>query len=739
MAGIPHDHYEPKHRREKWVERRLPVLGLLYNTLMIPTPKNLNWMWIWGIILTFVLVLQIVTGIILVMHYTPHVDNAFASVEHIMRNVNGGWALRYIHANGASLFFVAVYAHIFRNLYYGSYKAPREITWILGILIYLLMMGTAFMGYVLPWGQMSFWGATVITGLFGAIPFVGEPIQTWLLGGPAVDNATLNRFFSLHYLMPFLIAGLSVVKIWSFHSTGNNNPTGVEVRRTSKEEAQRDTLPFWPYFVMKDLLALAVILVVFFAIVGLHAELSRPPRQLHRGQPAGDAGAYRARMVLPAVLRDSARLHRGRLGRDRGELDHRGHHRREVLRRARHVRRDCGDGAGAVARHLLGALGALPSDVQMVVRAARRRLLRADVAGLHACRGALGVDLADRVGLLVHLLPGDPAAVGRDREANAAARDHRGRLRRALRARLGRLAGDRDAPARRARRLHHAGRMRDAMLRTIRHALAAFTLSTSAALAAGGEGHITDYAFPFETPFGTYDQNQLQRGLKVYTEVCSACHGIKYVAFRNLVDAGGVGFTEAQAKVYAEQFEVFDSTLNFGEGDFRAATLPDHFPENNSVGAPDLSLMAKSRAGFHGPWNLGINQIIKGMGGPEYIASLLAGYTGEEKEEAGSILYENVAFPGGWISMAPPLGDDYVTFDDGAPADLENASKDVAAFLMWTAEPKLAARKRMGLVAVIMLGVLSVLLYLTNKRIWAPVKSHGRYGVHTKPVNEPAE
>ncbi|MCL4104881.1 UNVERIFIED_CONTAM: hypothetical protein GTU68_018588 [Idotea baltica] len=235
---------------------------------MIPTPKNLNWMWIWGIVLTFCLALQIITGIILVMHYTPHVDMAFASVEHIMRNVNGGHMLRYLHQNGASLFFVAVYAHIFRGLYYGSYKAPREITWIIGMLIYLLMMATAFMGYVLPWGQMSFWGATVITGLFGAIPFIGEGLQTWLLGGPAVDNATLNRFFSLHYLLPFLIAGLVIVHIWAFHTTGNNNPTGVEVRRGSKEEAKRDTLPFWPYFVIKDLFALALIMTIFFVIVG---------------------------------------------------------------------------------------------------------------------------------------------------------------------------------------------------------------------------------------------------------------------------------------------------------------------------------------------------------------------------------------------------------------------------------------------------------------------------------------
>jgi len=268
MSGIPHDHYEPKSAWEKGLAKRLPIVGLLYDTIMIPTPKNLNWMWIWGIVLTFTLVLQIVTGIILVMHYTAHVDMAFASVEHIMRNVNGGWAIRYVHQNGASLFFVAVYLHIFRGLYYGSYKAPREITWIIGMLIYVLMMGTAFMGYVLPWGQMSFWGATVITGLFGAIPFVGDAIQTWLLGGPAVDNATLNRFLSLHYLLPFVILGMVILHIWAFHTTGNNNPTGVEVRRSSKKEAEADTLPFWPYFVIKDLFALAVILAVFFAIVG---------------------------------------------------------------------------------------------------------------------------------------------------------------------------------------------------------------------------------------------------------------------------------------------------------------------------------------------------------------------------------------------------------------------------------------------------------------------------------------
>jgi ubiquinol-cytochrome c reductase cytochrome b subunit len=225
-------------------------------------------MWIWGIVLTFALALQIATGVVLVMHYTPQVDMAFASVEHIMRDVNGGHMIRYFHANGASLFFFAVYMHIFRGLYYGSYKAPREITWIIGMLIYLMMMGAGFMGYVLPWGQMSFHGTAVITGLFGAIPFIGEHLQTWLLGAGAVGQPALNRFFSLHYLLPFIIAGLVIVHIWAFHNTGNNNPTGVEVRRGSVAEAKKDTLPFWPYFVIKDLFALAIILTVFMAVVG---------------------------------------------------------------------------------------------------------------------------------------------------------------------------------------------------------------------------------------------------------------------------------------------------------------------------------------------------------------------------------------------------------------------------------------------------------------------------------------
>ncbi|MBT8455756.1 MAG: cytochrome c1 [Rhodobacteraceae bacterium] len=253
-------------------------------------------------------------------------------------------------------------------------------------------------------------------------------------------------------------------------------------------------------------------------------------------------------------------------------------------------------------------------------------------------------------------------------------------------------------------------------------AAVALGLATGAAHAAGKEGEVYNYDFSFEGPFGSFDQMQLQRGLQVYTEVCSACHGLQYVPLRTLGDPGGPGLPEDQVRAYAEFYEVFDPTLFDGEGDFRPATPNDHFPGSQLAGAPDLSLMAKGRAGFHGPYGLGLNQFFKGMGGAEYIASLLAGYTGEEKEEAGAILYENKAFPGGWISMAPPLWGDDVIYEDGAPTDVESMSKDVAAFLMWTAEPKMMARKQAGFTGVLMLTVLTVLLYLTNKRLWAPIK-----------------
>ncbi len=252
--------FVPKSALGRWFESRLPIGGLVHSSFIVyPTPRNLNYWWTFGAILSFMLGAQIITGVVLAMHYTPHVDHAFSSVEHIMRDVNWGWFIRYAHSNGASMFFVAVYIHMLRGLYYGSYKAPREVLWILGVIIYLLMMATGFMGYVLPWGQMSFWGATVITNLFSAIPLVGDSITTWLWGGYSVDNPTLNRFFSLHYLLPFMIAGVVILHVWALHVTGQNNPDGVEVKNV-----ERDTLQFTPYATIKDSFAV-VCFMIFYA------------------------------------------------------------------------------------------------------------------------------------------------------------------------------------------------------------------------------------------------------------------------------------------------------------------------------------------------------------------------------------------------------------------------------------------------------------------------------------------
>jgi ubiquinol-cytochrome c reductase cytochrome b/c1 subunit len=255
MSG--HSTYKPTNPIAKWFDAQLPLLSTANEFMTFPTPKNLNYLWTFGGILTICLVIQIITGIVLAMHYTPHTSMAFDSVEHIMRDVNYGWLIRYVHATGASMFFIAVYIHMLRGLYYGSYKAPREVLWILGVIIYILMMAAGFMGYVLPWGQMSFWGAKVITNLFSAIPFIGDSVVTWLWGAFAVDNPTLNRFFSLHYLLPFMIVGVVILHIWALHIPGNNNPTGVSVK------SGQDTVQFHPYMTMKDAFAAICFMIVF--------------------------------------------------------------------------------------------------------------------------------------------------------------------------------------------------------------------------------------------------------------------------------------------------------------------------------------------------------------------------------------------------------------------------------------------------------------------------------------------
>jgi ubiquinol-cytochrome c reductase cytochrome b subunit len=255
--------YAPKNSFMRYVDEKLPLPRFVYNAVGAgyPVPRNLNYFWNFGVLAGAALAIQIVTGIILAMHYHADIGGAFDSVEHIMRDVNGGWFFRYAHMNGASMFFVVIYIHIARGLYFGSYKPPREVIWLLGVVIFLLMMATAFMGYVLPWGQMSFWGAKVITGLFSAIPLVGPTIQTWLLGGPAPDYNTLNRFFSLHYLLPFVIAGVIILHVWALHIPGSSNPTGVDVK------SEVDTVPFHPYYTAKDGFGLGIFLLAFAVLI----------------------------------------------------------------------------------------------------------------------------------------------------------------------------------------------------------------------------------------------------------------------------------------------------------------------------------------------------------------------------------------------------------------------------------------------------------------------------------------
>jgi ubiquinol-cytochrome c reductase cytochrome b/c1 subunit len=255
--------YVPKSAIGRWFESRLPIFGLVHSSFIAyPVPRNLNYMWTFGAILSFMLGAQILTGIVLAMHFIPSSTQAFSSVDNIMRNVNYGWLIRYLHTNGASLFFLAGYIHMFRGLYYGSFKPPRELLWIIGVIIYFLMMATAFMGYVLPWGSMSLAGATVITNLTSAIPLVGNTIAHWLWGGFAVGGPTLTRFYSLHYLLPFIIVGFVGLHIWALHVAGQNNPDGIEVK-----DLQRDTVAFTPYATIKDVVGLAVFLILYAWLV----------------------------------------------------------------------------------------------------------------------------------------------------------------------------------------------------------------------------------------------------------------------------------------------------------------------------------------------------------------------------------------------------------------------------------------------------------------------------------------
>jgi ubiquinol-cytochrome c reductase cytochrome b/c1 subunit len=684
MSG--HPTYQPQNAFMKWMEARLPIAGLVYSSFIVyPVPRNLNYWWTFGGILAFMLAVQIVTGVVLAMHYTPHVDFAFNSVEQIMRDVNYGWLLRYVHANGASMFFLAAYIHMFRGIYYGSYKDPREVLWILGVILLLLMIMTGFMGYVLPWGQMSFWAATVITNLFSALPIVGEPIVTWLWGGYSVGNPTLNRFYALHYLLPFVIAGVVVLHIWALHVVGQNNPDGVEPRQDS------DTVAFTPYATIKDGFFIAVFMILFaWFVFYVPNYLGHPDNYIPANPAVTPMHIVPEWYYLPfyAILRAVPNK------------------------------------LGGVA--LLGAsiviLAFLPWLDRSKVRSARYRpryrfffwLFFITCVGL----GWLGSKPAEGVYVyaarlltiyyFAHFLVVLP------------------------------LLGRYEKPLPLPSSITESVLKRSAAAAVIVFAvmLASLVGLSSPSTAAETETP-PKQSWSFAGPFGTFDRAQLQRGFKVYREVCQTCHGLSLVAFRNLADPGGPGFSTAQATAVAAEYQVPGEPDDQGEVKDRPGRLADNFPKpfknENEARAryngvpPDLSVIVKARGYERGfPWFILDFFTQYQEHGADYLVALLTGYADPPKDrEAPPGSFYNHYFPGNFLAMPPPLSDGRVEYTDGTKPTTEQLARDVTAFLAWAAEPHMEARKRIGLQVIIFLVVFAGLLYFTKKKVWKSVEAHG--------------
>jgi ubiquinol-cytochrome c reductase cytochrome b/c1 subunit len=684
--------YRPKNALLRWVEARLPIGGLIYSSVVAyPTPRNLNYWWTFGAILTFMLMAQIATGVVLVMHYAATANGAFDSVERIMRDVNYGWLLRYLHANGASMFFLAVYVHMFRGMYYGSYKEPREVLWILGVIIYLLMMATGFMGYVLPWGQMSFWAATVITNLFSAIPIVGDPIVTWLWGGYAVGEPTLQRFFSLHYLLPFVILGVVVLHIWALHVVGQNNPAGVD------PQTEKDTVAFTPYATLKDIFLIAVFCIAYGWFVFYIPNYLLAADNFIPANP----GVTPTHIVpewyyLPfyAILR-------------------------------------------SIPNKLLGVVALFASIIVLFflpwldsskVRSATYRPLYRQFFWIFVVvcigLGYLGAQPPEGIYVIaariltvwyfVHFLIILPL--------------------------VGRLETPRPLPNSISEAVLKKKAVATAAMLALAVGLGVAAVLGSATRATAAEGpEPPQQKWSFWGPFGVYDTGQLQRGFKVYREVCQACHGLKLVAFGSLAEPGGPGFTPAQVAAIAAEYKVKAEPNEQGEVLERPARPADYCPSpfpneqaaraaNGGALPPDMSVLAKARAFERGlPWFIFdiFTQYVEE--GPDYIHAILTGYEDPPpgfKMPSPNSSY-NKYFPGHAIGMPKPLSDGQVSYTDGAKETVDQYAKDSAAFLMWAAEPHQDARKRIGMQVFIFLIVLSVLLYFTKKKVWHDIEKPG--------------
>ena len=601
-----------------------------------------------------------------------------------MRDVQYGWLLRYLHSNGAAMFFLAVYIHMARGMYYGSYKEPREVLWILGVILFLLMVMTGFMGYVLPWGQMSFWGATVITNLFSAFPYVGDSIVTLLWGGYSVGNPTLNRFFSLHYLFAFVIAGVVVLHIWALHVAGQNNPAGVEAK------TEKDTVAFTPYATIKDLFGVSCFMIFFaWFIFYMPNYLGDADNYIPANPGVTPAHIVPEWYYLPfyAMLRSIPNKLAGVIVMfssiillvflpwlDTAKTKSSKY--RPLAKQFFWI--------FVIVAVLLGYLGAQPPE------------------GIYVIAGRVLTFCYFAYFLIVLPL-------------------------------LSRIENPRPVPNSIADDvLAKSGK---AMVSTVIALVVAATLFAGSTQNARAEEESVppSQTWSFAGPFGKYDRGALQRGLKVYKEVCSACHSLNYIAFRNLADPGGPGYSTAQAAALAAEYKIKDGPNDQGEMFERPGRPADYFPapfpneqaaraSNGGAAPPDLSLITKARS-----YERGFPRFIFDFftqfqeQGPNYVSALLEGF--EAKPPAGVTLpegsYYNKYFPGHAIKMPPPLSDGQVTFDDGSPATVAQYAHDVSTFLMWAAEPHMEERKRLGLQVFVFLIIFAGLMYFTKKKVWA--------------------
>jgi ubiquinol-cytochrome c reductase cytochrome b/c1 subunit len=664
----------------RWIDYRLPIFTMLDKEYgAFPTPRNFNYFWNFGAIAMFMLVTMIVTGIVLAMNYTAHTTLAFDSVERIVRDVNYGWLLRYIHMNGASFFFIAVYIHIFRGLYYGSYKKPRELLWIFGVVILLLMMATAFMGYVLPWGQMSFWGATVITNLFSALPVVGESIVTWLWGGFAVDNPTLNRFFSLHYLLPFVLVGVVVLHVAALHIHGSNNPLGIDTK------GPQDTVPFHPFYTVKDLFGLSVFVIIYaIFIFWMPDALGHPDNYIEANPMVTPPHIVPEWYFLPfyAILRA--------ITFDIGPIE--------------------AKLGGVLAMFgAIAVLFVLPWLDKHPVRSGRfRPLFRVCFAVFVLACLALGIAGAHQPDDPAKLF-GLPLGVTYVTMAQLSTLYYFGFFLVILPV-LSKIEKAKPLPS----SIAEAVLKKNAVKVVVPALLAVlFFAAPNAAQAAGSSAdtYRVSQEWPHHGAFGTYDRAALQRGFQVYKEVCAACHSMRLLSYRNLAQ---IGFSADEVKAIAAEYNVVDGPNDEGEMFERPALPSDRFKSpfandqaaraaNNGALPPDLSLIVRAREGHE-----------------NYVYSLLTGYA---DAPAGFHLAEgmnyNKAFAGHQIAMAAPLSEGGVTYADGTVATVNQMTWDVVQFLSWASDPHMEERKQTGTKVIIFLMVLAGILYAAKRRMWS--------------------